>query len=86
MENKANGNTYGSFYHELLTRKMNGEELKLDELTREELKTLYAEVSTTDIAKLFGVSFEKVKYRLRKWHILYSDILKERASKDTLSS
>lgn len=73
-----------SYYHELLMRKMSGEELKLEKLSKEELKALYSEVSASDIANLFGVSFDKVKYRLRKWGILYSDILKERASKNAL--
>ncbi|TZE83616.1 hypothetical protein [Calorimonas adulescens] len=86
MENEDNVNTHReSIYHELLLRKINGDELKIDNLTREELKELYSEVSAADIARLFDVRFDKVKYRLRKWNILYSDILKEKASKDAHS-
>lgn len=84
MNDKSESNKHVSLYQALLTRKMNGEELDLYKLSKEDLKALYSEVSASDIANLFGVSFDKVKYRLRKWGILYSDILKERASKNTL--
>jgi hypothetical protein len=81
MDVNAKDNAHLSFYGELFMRKQNGEELRLDKLSREELKALYAEASTSDIAKLFDVSFDKVRYRLRKWKILYSDIIKERVEK-----
>ncbi len=85
MDANAENNVRVSYYSKLLMQKMNGQELKLDKLSKEELKALYSEVSASDIAKLFDVSFDKVRYRLRKWGIFYSDILRERAEKNTLS-
>ena len=59
------------FYEELSARKDNGEILKFEDLTSEELRQIYFDEEKTDsiIADLYGVKLSKVTSKRRKYGI-----------------
>lgn len=65
-------------FEELRKRKLNGEKLEWDNITKEQLKELFKEnCSDTMIAELYGVTKSKVQYKRTKWDITIKNFAME---------
>ncbi|NLM97597.1 MAG: hypothetical protein GX175_08325 [Halanaerobiaceae bacterium] len=66
-----------SLYEELIKRKNNGETLKVEDLSSEELKQLFIDERKTDriLAELFEVKQSKITYRRKKLGITLRDVI-----------
>lgn len=73
-------------YEELLKMKQMGISLNWDEISKEQLESLFIDegILNNDIASLYDVTPEKVRYKRRKWNITiyspkysYQDIMRE---------
>lgn len=65
------------FYEELKLLKENGEELNFEDITYDELKTLWWEeiVSDRQIGALYGVSNRSVYYKRHKFYITQEEMI-----------
>lgn len=65
-------------YEELKKRKLNGEKVEWDHITKEQLKELFKEnCSDAMIAELYGVTKSKVQYKRTKWDIKIKSLAME---------
>lgn len=58
-----------NLYKKLLTRKKQGEKLEWNDITKEELETLFKEVPDSVIAELYEVTKSQVTTKRKKWDI-----------------